>query len=1046
MRMMYAQSRIVCFMALAGSFISLAATAVGQSGIPSVDVRGPIGLTASFDQGLHADTAGGNPRAFAHDLVRLDPDGHAGSALRIEPLQFLRYSIPGNLSMERGTVSMWIAPDRHIKPGIDMTAQNRYMLWSIRDRLDDWMALELNLEKADKPMIRAAFSNDDKTYAFAVMIDDWPAGQWRQVSMSWERPNKAAIKVGDGKWLERDIVPLPQRPDALAYDIYIGSGATQSARAPTGKPYWFEGRIDDVFISPDWQATSPPANLPPGVIEKPAAKLTWATDQPERVQIYLERGPVDGPWTRRPVRAFLNLGEAWADQSPAQRRASLRGLRLFQQDPQTGQVVPREGEATDAHPFKFHEDGYSVAELDLRFVHEGELPAVYALYYDAAAPENTTHLPDVPVMVGNGDRLREGRPSSLGLLNGPLRGSVALFDPDQDGDLDLWMASGDQLRSGDAQSGGHFFYENIGGPGHHARFAPPVKIHKGNSPVGYIQALNAPQIVDVNQDGKLDMFLYNNSDKVQWWEWSFVNGRVVVDAYHELPCPDATRSERGRLLDWNGDGQLDLLAGTSLFFGKQKAGQVPTFGDKPDVTLAIDSIQADAWQSTPLAMLPVDLDGDGTLELIASGWQTRLFVHRKVAGDDHYDSGTRLTTFDGHELRMPSVFPVPQFADFDNDSDLDMVWTNDGSIVGWCENIAGPGRTPMLRQTTFFFAYDAPLTAGCIAIPWADDWDDDGDLDLILGDAGEHVYLAENVGSAQTPIWDTARPMHAAGLEIEIRSGDEGSLLGSQESDWGYTNPLVADWDRDGLDDLIVSGIRGEIYFYRNVGEIGRPMLGSGRLIEFDKSIKNPPTPEWTRYQRQGREVIIAHRCRPAVYDWNKDGFLDLLTLDHTSRWAVYFGKAGDDGIPVVSLPDHDVIAFDDPFALALIWNRRPLDHKGWRPHYAGRTVAQLTDWDGDGDPDLYLDGVNARRYENVTGDPAIATNRPITFVDQGDMADLKIVKHNSGPFVDDLTGDGREDLLVGAQSGRLFFFSREYLEGASPLVGVSAIEVRGAK
>jgi hypothetical protein len=90
--------------------------------------------------------------------------------------------------------------------------------------------------------------------------------------------------------------------------------------------------------------------------------------------------------------------------------------------------------------------------------------------------------------------------------------------------------------------------------------------------------------------------------------------------------------------------------------------------------------------------------------------------------------------------------------------------------------------------------------------------------------------------------------------------------------------------------------------------------------------------------------------------------------------------------------------------------------------------VIQLIDWDGDGDRDLIMDNVNARYYENV-GDES---GKP-RFVDRGDLVDDRLANHNTGPWAADFDNDGHLDLLVGTESGHIYYYHRSYIEGEVP-------------
>ncbi len=984
-------------------------------------------LAATFDESLDADASRGDGRAVFQDGMTPVPDGYRGRALRVRRYEFIRYDIERNLSLEEGTISFWACPDfapaRFDEQADGTPVQN---LLAARIRTGDRIELMLDT-RGESPVLRWTFSDGEIQGAIEQDVSDWEADEWRLVSVAWKRPNRVALRVGEGEWVERQTGAWPRVPESMFYDLYLGSGATQSPVSPLGRPHWFHGLIDELRIYSSYRHDHEMTVAEPSPTRVDLPAWPWAVeDRPRRIQLYLAWSI--GEYGRWPAEVEVTPGGSWDRLDAAGRRRALDALRLVQHDRETGEPIEDE-EGGLFRPLTVGDEAYWADTFKLRFNHEGELPATYALYYDPKPGAGVRPEPVAVPMVGVGERLKVGDRETVGPIGLGLRGAFDVADLDGDGDLDIWMSSGTSHRNNWDLFHGHYFLENLGENSGQPVFAPPTRILRAATPVGYLKQTATPQLADVNGDGKLDLFHFSRDAK-QWIEFDVSDGRIVPTAHHEVPFRPDTKGERGRLIDWNDNGKLDLLLGKTVYFNQSvSAERLLVFDEQHKRDLVIPSVEDADWSSSPLAVIPIDWDGDGQRELIATNWATKVFVH-EPAGESgfHFDEGRLLKTFDDHELEIPAVFPFPVFADWDGDGDIDMLWSNDGAWIGWNENIAGGGKTPRFRQTRYVMQLRPDVDAGSLAIAFAADWDDDGDNDLILGGSDEYVYLYENIGDANRAVWGPRQRMEAAGVPIELRAGEDGSLLGPQETDWGYTNPLVADWDGDGLKDLIVSGIRGEHHFFRNVGRPGHPRLDGGRLIRVDWGDQPRATPEWIRYEPQGDELITAHRCRPAALDWNGDGIMDYVTLDHESRWAVYLGKRVENHEVILS-PGQRLFGLDDPYARAIVWNRLSPDAKSWRPHYAGRTVLQFVDWDGDGDRDLILDNVNARYYENVGGSPLTR------FVDRGDMAKARLALHNSGPFAADMDGDGRLDLLVGGESGHVHYFSRAFLDGAAPNV-----------
>ena len=215
----------------------------------------------------------------------------------------------------------------------------------------------------------------------------------------------------------------------------------------------------------------------------------------------------------------------------------------------------------------------------------------------------------------------------------------------------------------------------------------------------------------------------------------------------------------------------------------------------------------------------------------------------------------------------------PQFVDFDADGNTDIITATyeghafivRGSASGWQQPqhlVDAQGRNIVLsfyydtERRTFDNADRSPQGTSnppdqCVSAV-AFDWDNDGDLDLLLGAYQGRLYLQRNEGKPGSPSF--------TGVNEPLQAGGEPFMV-----EGGLTAPRLVDWDDDGLTDLVCGGFKGGVYLYRNSGTRDAPSFEAPQtLIKADKEpLQGPTRPNSGLY------------ADPVDYD--DDGDLDLL-------------------------------------------------------------------------------------------------------------------------------------------------------------------------
>ena len=492
-----------------------------------------------------------------------------------------------------------------------------------------------------------------------------------------------------------------------------------------------------------------------------------------------------------------------------------------------------------------------------------------------------------------------------------------------------------------------------------------------------------------------------------------------------------TRHNQWKFVDYDGDSKLDLVIGLELWseygwddawddVGRWKNG--PLHGlvyllknngtnDQPDYAAATLVRAGDSPISTYGLPSPnfADFDNDGDLDLLCGEFLDGFTYFENTGGrtTPRYAPGRRLTSGD-QPLAMDLEMIVPVAFDWDSDGDLDLIVGDEDGRVAFVENTGAlVDRVPQFNRPRYFQQVADDVKFGALATACGFDWDGDGDDDIIAGNTAGYVAFIENKGQGET--WASPQLLQADGETIRIQAGPNGSIQGPAEAKWGYTTQTVADWDHDGLPDLIVNSIWGKVLWYRNVGERSAARLARAQPIEVDWPGETPK-PEWTWWKPEGNELATQWRTTPVAIDFNRDGLTDLVMLDHEGYLA-FFERAKRAGKTVLQPGKRVLVSASG----------QPLRLNEKRAGGSGRRKLCIADWDGDGKLDLLVNGINANLLRQIE-----QRDGKWYFEDQGPLDARKIEGHDTSPTTVDFDKDGIPDLLVGAEDGRFYYLQNQ--------------------
>jgi uncharacterized protein (DUF2141 family) len=522
---------------------------------------------------------------------------------------------------------------------------------------------------------------------------------------------------------------------------------------------------------------------------------------------------------------------------------------------------------------------------------------------------------------------------STALNAGPFA-APTVTDVDGDGLLDLLVGNfnGNVLR-----------YEQTAANGD--VFAAVASLTTDGSTLLDVGDIATPTVTDVDGDGRLDLLVGNSTGTVLRFEQTAPNGAVFAPVGN-LTTDGSTALDAGTnaapaVTDVDGDGLLDLLVGNGTGNMQRYEQAAPpiltsfTPNNGPlETSVTITGQYLTGLTSVLVGAVParftVTSPTTATAIVPRQAVNQRLRISR--AGGAAPGTALSAQTFSvdrpstsGLFLRLPNLTTngsslldvgtkaAPAVTDVDGDGLLDLLVGNSAGTVTRHEQTAANGDV-FAAVSLLTTDGSTALNAGSYATPAVTDVDGDGRLDLLVGNNAGNVRRYEQT-AANGDVF----------AAVGLLTTDGSTLLDVGDS----ATPIVTDVDGDGLLDLLVGNLDGNVTRYEQTAANGAVFAPVGTLTT------------------NGSTALDAgDSAAPTVTDVDGNGRLDLLVGNDAGLVARYEQTVANGGV----------------FALvgSLTTDGTTVLNVG---NYAAPVV---TDVDGDGRLDLLVGNFNGnvQRYQ----------------------------------------------------------------------------------
>lgn len=196
---------------------------------------------------------------------------------------------------------------------------------------------------------------------------------------------------------------------------------------------------------------------------------------------------------------------------------------------------------------------------------------------------------------------------------------------------------------------------------------------------------------------------------------------------------------------------------------------------------------------------------------------------------------------------------TPTLGDLDGDNDLDLIVGDVNGKIHYFKNTASSGTVFEIENANFF-----NIDVGNRAAPQLIDLNEDGLLDLIIGERDGTLNYIANTGTVSEPVFNDLTPNFGG-----VNTASESGLVGN-------STPYC--YKKDGVFKLMVGSEDGLLHQYTNIsGNLNGAFTSNGTLN-----------------LREG------NRCAPLHVDLNNDGNRDLVIGNIAGGLAYYEGDDSD--------------------------------------------------------------------------------------------------------------------------------------------------------